>query len=643
MIKIGNIYEGELRMNSSGSAYMVSDELPKDIYINKKNTGKALHLDTVEVEIIKGGDRGLEGKVIEVVDRFKIKFVGTLQVTEKFAFLIPDSSKMKIDLYIPLSKLSGGKHGQKAVAKLTSWGEKSKNPNGKIIEVLGDAGDNDAEIHSILHEYGLPYSFEDEVESEADKISLNIGKKEISKRKDMRDLLTFTIDPDTAKDFDDALSFEKVGNDYSIGIHIADVSHYVRPGTELDKEAYKRGTSVYLVDRVVPMLPERLSNGVCSLRPHEDKLCFSAVFTLDNDGNILKEWFGRTIINSDHRFTYEGAQDIIETNNMKHDPEYPLADLSKAEVILSAVKTLDMLAKKMRAKRDSVTFDSREVKFKLDENGKPIDLLFKISKDSNKLIEEFMLLANKQVAKVLNNKKIAIPNRIHSNPDPIKLENLKTFIKQFGYEIDISDSDLIKKSLNQLVLDVKGSPEENIVNNLVVRTMQKAEYSTDNIGHYGLGFDDYAHFTSPIRRYPDVMLHRTLDNMLNNKISKGESKIEPKCEYLSKREIVAQKASRDSTKFKQAEFMSDKIGKLYDGIVTSVLNYGIFVEISETMCEGLIRLSEITGDTFTYDEKNYCVKGYNTGETIRLGDKVTIIVKSVDIDKKNIDLSLIKL
>ena len=643
MIKIGNIYEGELRMNSSGSAYMVSDELPKDIYINKKNTSKALHLDTVEVEIIKGGDRGLEGKVIEVVDRFKIKFVGTLQVTEKFAFLIPDSSKMKIDLYIPLSKLSGGKHGQKAVAKLTSWGEKSKNPNGKIIEVLGDAGDNDAEIHSILHEYGLPYSFEDEVESEADKISLNIGKKEISKRKDMRDLLTFTIDPDTAKDFDDALSFEKVGNDYSIGIHIADVSHYVRPGTELDKEAYKRGTSVYLVDRVVPMLPERLSNGVCSLRPHEDKLCFSAVFTLDNDGNILKEWFGRTIINSDHRFTYEGAQDIIETNNMKHDPEYPLADLSKAEVILSAVKTLDMLAKKMRAKRDSVTFDSREVKFKLDENGKPIDLLFKISKDSNKLIEEFMLLANKQVAKVLNNKKIAIPNRIHSNPDPIKLENLKTFIKQFGYEIDISDSDLIKKSLNQLVLDVKGSPEENIVNNLVVRTMQKAEYSTDNIGHYGLGFDDYAHFTSPIRRYPDVMLHRTLDNMLNNKISKGESKIEPKCEYLSKREIVAQKASRDSTKFKQAEFMSDKIGKLYDGIVTSVLNYGIFVEISETMCEGLIRLSEITGDTFTYDEKNYCVKGYNTGETIRLGDKVTIIVKSVDIDKKNIDLSLIKL
>ena len=398
MIKIGNIYEGELRMNSSGSAYMVSDELPKDIYINKKSTGKALHLDTVEVEIIKGGDRGLEGKVIEVVNRFKIKFVGTLQVTEKFAFLIPDSSKMKIDLYIPLSKLKGGKDGQKAVAKLTSWSEKSKNPNGKIIEVLGDAGDNDAEIHSILHEYGLPYSFEDEVESEADKISLNIGKKEISKRKDIRNLLTFTIDPDTAKDFDDALSFEKVGNDYSIGIHIADVSHYVRPGTELDKEAYKRGTSVYLVDRVVPMLPERLSNGVCSLRPHEDKLCFSAVFTLDNNGNILKEWFGRTIINSDHRFTYEGAQDVIETSNMKYDPEYPLADLTKTDAILTAVKTLDMLAKKMRAKRDSVTFDSREVKFKLDENGKPVDLLFKISKDSNKLIEEFMLLANKQDA-----------------------------------------------------------------------------------------------------------------------------------------------------------------------------------------------------------------------------------------------------
>jgi ribonuclease R len=632
MIKIGNIYEGELRMNSSGSAYLVSDELEKDIYIHKKNTGKRLHLDIVEIEIISGKDGKLEGKVIEVIERFKTTFVGKLQVTDKFAFLIPDSPKMHTDLYIPLSKLNGGINGQKAIAKLTSWGETAKNPNGKIIEVLGDAGNNDVEIHSILHEYGLPYNFEEEVESEANKISLDIPKKEIDKRKDMRDVLTFTIDPDTAKDFDDALSFEKVGDNFRVGIHIADVSHYVRPGTELDKEAYNRGTSVYLVDRVVPMLPERLSNGVCSLRPHEEKLCFSAVFTLNTEGDIINEWFGRTVIYSDHRYTYEEAQEIIESESENDSDEKVIA-----------IKTLDRLAKKMRAKRYSVTFDSPEVKFKLDEDGKPTDIMFKVSKDSNKLIEEFMLLANRRVAHFLNKKQVAIPNRIHADPDPVKLESLKSFIKQFGYEIDLSTSDTVKDSLNKLVLDVRGSSEENIINNLVVRTMQKAQYSTDNIGHYGLGFEDYAHFTSPIRRYPDVMLHRILDKVLNNKISKGESKIEPKCEYLSKREVVAQKASRDSIKFKQAEFMSDKIGKVYRGVVTSVLNYGLFVEIKETMCEGLVRISEINGDTFTYDEKNYCIKGYNTGEVIRLGDEVTIIVKSVDVEKKNIDLSLIKL
>jgi len=632
MIKIGNIYEGELRMNSSSSAYMVSDELEKDVYIHKKNTGKGLHLDIVEIEIISGKDGKLEGKVIEVVERFKTTFVGKLQVTDKFAFLIPDSPKMHTDLYIPLSKLNGGTDGQKAIAKLTSWGETAKNPNGKIIEVLGDVGNNDVEIHSILHEYGLPYNFEEEVESEANKIRLDIPKKEIDKREDMRDVLTFTIDPDTAKDFDDALSFEKVGDNFRVGIHIADVSHYVKPGTELDKEAYNRGTSVYLVDRVVPMLPERLSNGVCSLRPHEEKLCFSAVFTLNSEGDIIKEWFGRTVIYSDHRYTYEEAQEIIESESENDSDEK-----------IIAIRTLDSLAKKMRAKRYSVTFDNPEVKFKLDEDGKPTDIMFKVSKDSNKLIEEFMLLANRSVAHLLNKKQVAIPNRIHADPDPVKLGSLKSFIKQFGYDVDLSTSDTIKDSLNKLVLDVRGSSEENIINNLVVRTMQKAQYSTDNIGHYGLGFEDYAHFTSPIRRYPDVMLHRILDKVLNNKISKGESKVEPKCEHLSKREIVAQKASRDSVKFKQTEFMSDKIGKVYRGVVTSVLNYGLFVEIKETMCEGLVRISEISGDTFVFDEKNYCVKGYNTGEVIRLGDEVTIIVKSVDVEKKNIDLSLIKL
>ncbi len=633
-IKEGIIIEGKVSSNANGSAYIISDDIELDVYINKKRINKAFHLDLVRVEITKVKNDSIEGRVIEILERFRTKFVGTLQVSEKHVFLITDSNKIHKDIYIPLKDLNGGLDGQKALVEIKEWGEKQKSPNGVVIEVLGEKGDNDVEIHSILHEYGLPYEFDESIEEEANLIPLLPSDSEISKRKDIRDVLTFTIDPVDAKDFDDALSFEKDGDNFRVGIHIADVSHYVNPKTELDKEAYNRATSVYLVDRVVPMLPERLSNGVCSLRPNEDKLCFSVIFTLNGEGEVIKEWFGKTAIHSNRRFTYEEAQSVIEGNELGSNKE----DIE----LNDAIVTLDVLAKKMRSKRDSVTFDRQEVRFKLDEDGKPLDLIFKVSKDSNKLIEEFMLLANRSVATYLNKKNIDIPNRIHANPDPIKIDNLKTFISQFGYNVDLSDVDSLKQSLNQLVEDVKGTSEENIINSIIIKSMKKAEYSTDNIGHYGLGFDNYSHFTSPIRRYPDLILHRLLDMSLNKKKIK-ESKLEQKCEHVSKREIIAQKASRDSIKYKQTEFMADKVNKVYSGIIVSVVKYGLYVEINETKCEGLVRLSDINGDTYIFDEKNYCLKGYNTGEVIRLGDEVNIVVKHVDLEKRNIDLSLIKL
>jgi ribonuclease R len=637
MIKIGDIIVGNLLMTLNGSAYLVNEDLPKDIYISQKRTNKGLHMDTVKVEVTKIKDKGPEGKVVEIIERFKTKFVGTLDVSDDYAFLIPDSNKMSKDIFIPLSKLNGGVDGQKAVAEITKWKDGHKNPKGEIIDVLGEKGDNDTEIHSILHEYGLPYKFDDEVERESKEIPLFPSEEEISKRRDMRNVLTFTIDPDTAKDFDDALSVEWVKGKLRVGIHIADVSHYVKPKTKLDDEAYERGTSIYLVDRVVPMLPERLSNGVCSLRPHEDKLCYSAIFTLDSNGKIEDEWFGRTAINSDHRFTYEDAQDIIETGHMLD------GDAPKKKELEDAVIILDKTAKKMRKKRGSLEFNGQELKFKLDENGKPIDIIFKVQKDANRLIEEYMLLANKRVTKFLNDKKIPTVNRVHDEPDPEKLQNLKEFIVQFGYDIKTNSVEEIKSSLNKLLEDVKGTSEENIINNLVVRTQKKAEYSTVNIGHYGLGFVDYGHFTSPIRRYPDVMLHRILTRVLSNQPAQKETKLSPKCQYLSQREITAQKASRDSVKYKQCEYMEDKIGKVYEGTVVSVVKYGLFVSMKDTNCEGMVRLSDIGGDTFIVDLDNHCVKGYNKGEVIRLGDDVSIVVKSVDVEKKNIDLTLIRL
>lgn len=648
MIKINDIVEGRLSVNTSGSAYLTNPDLPKDIYISKNNTNQAFHLDSVKVKVIEGTGRSIEGEVIEITKRFRTEFVGSIQVSPRYAFFVPDSNKIPYDFYIPLDKTQGAKDGQKVVAKITRWKDNAKSPNAEVIRVIGDAGEHETEIHSILEEYGLPYDFEPDVIAESEIIPEEIPQSEIDKRRDMRDVLTFTIDPATAKDFDDALSLQWVDGVAEVGIHIADVSHYLRPDTELDKEAYKRGTSVYLVDRCVPMLPERLSNGLCSLNPNEDKLAFSAVFKMDRNGHVLDEWFGRTVINSWHRFTYEDAQVIIEKGRGAGigDEVFNENVDSKLRVwLIDSILDLDKLAKKMRKVRTSkgsITFDKSELKFELDDNNKPIGLKFKHSKDSNKLIEEFMLLANRHVAQFINSKGLPMVNRAHDKPNEDKLNSLKDFIKQFGYEIKTQDPIEITTTLNKLLQDVKDKPEENMINNLVVRTMQKADYRTQNIGHYGLGFKNYAHFTSPIRRYPDVMVHRLLARYLSGKPTPKLEKLEAKCQYLSEREKKAQKAERDSIKFMQCVFMSDKVGKIYKGIVTSVAEYGLFIEIEENKCEGMTRLSDIGGDIFTTDMSNYCVKGTNSGERIRLGDEVMVVVKSVDIERKNINLTMIR-
>lgn len=643
MIKINDILEGKINMNFSGSAYLVSPNLPKDIYISKNNTNRALHLDTVKIKIMSGNGRSIEGEVIEIVERFKTEFVGVIQISQRYAFFVPDSNKLPIDFFIPLSKLFGATNGQKVVVSLTEWKEDAKNPNGEVTKILGYAGEHETEIHSILEEYGLPYKFSIDVEMESESISTKITQAEIDKRRDMRDILTFTIDPADAKDFDDALSVQWIDGEMFVGIHIADVSHYLRPDTELDKEAYARGTSVYLVDRCVPMLPERLSNGLCSLRPNEDKLCFSAIFKMDRNGTVSEEWFGRTVINSDVRYSYEEAQEIIDrAKEITDKPMFANEITYKRE---QAILELNRLAKKMRIKRllqGSISFDKQEIRFKLDENNKPIGIVFKTGKDSNKLIEEFMLLANKHVAQFINDKKLPMVNRGHDKPNEEKLANLKEFVKQFGHTIKTDNALETSRSLNKLLKDVQGESEANMIETLVVRTMQKANYTTKNIGHYGLGFKDYTHFTSPIRRYPDVIVHRLLGLYLEQKSASKLEKLDAKCIYLSEREKKAQKAERESIKYMQCVYMSEHIGKVYKGIVSSVADFGIFVTINENGCDCLLKTTEISG-TWTSDTANYCIKEYNTGEIIRLGDEVTIVISRVDIEKKNIDATLIRL
>jgi ribonuclease R len=623
-LKEGDVYEGQIEFSTSGNASLVINE--KEIFVYKKNTANSLHLDKVKVQIFKA-EKKLEGKVIEVISRFKTEFVGKVQIGKKTIFVVPDSNKIPVDFYI-----KGGlkaEHDQKVVVELIKW-EDTKSPQGKIIKVLGDSGDNNAEMNSIMFEYGLPVEFPQEVINESMLVPEVITEKEISSRKDMRGVTTLTIDPVDAKDFDDALSVNIISdNKIEVGVHIADVGHYVKPGTKLDDEAFKRATSVYLVDRCVPMLPERLSNGICSLKPHEDRLAFSVIFTLDGDGNILNTWQGKTVIHSDRRFAYEDAQEIIEGTDGDYSTE---------------IRLLDTLARKIRKKRikeGSIEMGGIEVKFKLaEDNKKPIGVYFKEQKESNKLIEEFMLLANKSVAKTLSEASWANVYRVHDTPNMEKLNALVGVCKTFGYDIEIyDDSTEIKKSLNSLLKEIKDTPEENMIETLVTRCMSKATYTIKNIGHYGLGFTHYSHFTSPIRRYPDLITHRILLDFLDKKTQGNPGKIEEQAKWCSARELVAAKAQRDSIKYKQAEYLLDKIGKVFDGIVSGVTDWGMYVELIESKCEGMVRYQSLEGK-WSADTTNYTITS-ESGDKIRLGDPLKVVVKSVDLERKQIDFTIL--
>jgi ribonuclease R len=623
-LKEGDVFEGQIEFSTNGNASLLVED--KEIFIYKKNTANSLHLDKVKVQIFKA-ERKLEGKVIEVISRFKTEYVGRVQIGKKTIFVVPDSNKIPVDFYI-----KGGlkaEHDQKVVVELTKW-EDSKSPQGKITRVLGDSGDNNTEMNSIMIEYGLPIEFPQDVINESFLVPEVISEKEIKSRKDMRGVTTLTIDPVDAKDFDDALSVNIINdNKIEVGVHIADVGHYVKPGTKLDDEAFKRATSVYLVDRCVPMLPERLSNGICSLKPHEDRLAFSVIFTMNSEGEILNIWQGKTVIHSDRRYAYEEAQEIIEGNDGDYSTE---------------IRLLDTLARKIRKKRikeGSIEMGGIEVRFKLaEDNKKPIGVYFKEQKEANKLIEEFMLLANKAVAKTLSDAGWANVYRVHDTPNIDKLNELVGVCKNFGYDIEIyDDSAEIKKTLNNLLKEIKETPEENMIETLVTRCMSKATYTIKNIGHYGLGFTHYSHFTSPIRRYPDLITHRILLDFLDKKGQGNPGKIEEQAKWCSTRELVAAKAQRDSIKYKQAEYLLDKIGKVFDGIVSGVTDWGMYVELIESKCEGMVRYQTLEGK-WSADTANYTIQN-EYGDKIRLGDPLKVVVKSVDLERKQIDFTIL--
>jgi ribonuclease R len=629
IIKEGERYEGTIEFSTNKHASINIDDKP--IFIFKKNTKNALHLDKVIVEVFKG-EKKLEAKVVDVISRNKKEFVGRVHINGKLTFVVPDSNRIPTDFYIKGGLKS--EDNQKVIVELTKW-EDSKSPQAKIVKILGDMGENNAEMNSIMYEYGLPVDFPQDVINESELVPEVISEKEIKSRRDMRDVTTITIDPVDARDFDDALSLKVINdNNFEIGVHIADVSHYVIPDTKLDEEAYERATSVYLVDRCVPMLPERLSNGICSLKPNEDRLAFSVVFNMDSNGRILKEWHGKTVIHSDKRFAYEDAQEIIEGNDTSYTGEdrvYPLM-----------VNHLNQLAQKIRKKRikdGSIEMGGIEVRFKLAEDDKkPIGVYFKEQKEANKLIEEFMLLANKSVAKLLSSNSRTNVFRVHDTPNMEKLTALSNVCRTFGHEFKLEgESEDLKKSINELLRDVKGTPEENMISTIVTRCMSKATYTIQNIGHYGLGFTHYSHFTSPIRRYPDLMTHRMLFDFLNKKKQGNPTKIEEEAKWCSSRELIASRAQRDSIKYKQAEYLLDKIGKVFSGIVSGVTDWGLYVELTESKCEGMIRYQSLEGN-YHIDTNNYQI--YNDfGDRIRLGDPINIIVSGVDLDKKQIDFT----
>ena len=640
---------GIIDITQSGQAYVKSDDFPEEICISPSNTNGAMHTDKVKIKLFdkKRRDGRVEGEVVDIVRRGKTEFAGTIHIESRHAFVVPDNKKFR-DFIIPKDKTGAAKDGQKVVVKMTGWEDYSDLPNGEVIKVLGEVGNNDTEINAIMVEYGLPYEFPKEVEKIAELLPIKITEEEISRRKDFRKITTFTIDPFDAKDFDDALSIRKLENGrWEVGIHIADVSHYVKPNSILDKEAFVRATSVYLVDRVVPMLPEILSNNVCSLRPNEEKLTFSAVFEIDEEAQIKKEWFGRTIINSDRRFTYEEVQDILEGK----DGDF------KEEIYL-----LNGLAKKLRAKRmadGSITFEREEVKFNLDEKGNPTGVYFKVMKDSNQLIEDFMLLANRRVAEYValarkagetEKKKSDLRRpflyRVHASPSPQKIQEFSTFVATFGYRMNSGNNKSISTSLNQLLKEVQGKPEANMIETLAIRTMAKAIYTTENIGHYGLGFHYYTHFTSPIRRYPDVMAHRLLQFYIDadefKKIGKpaDQNEIEQECKHCSEREKAAAEAERASIKYKQVQFLQDKVGKVFEGIVSGVTEFGFFVELLGNKCEGMVHVRNLRDDRYVFEAERYCMRGMRTGKIISLGDSVSVLIKSADLIKKQIDFEL---
>lgn len=650
LIKSIDHYTGKIDISSRGTGYVITNELQEDIMVPRKSLGTALNGDEVEVFIYhRRRGQQPEGEIIKIIKRNKTEFVGTIQIHEKFAFVNVTDHKVQTDFFIPKKYINNAKDGQVVLVEFVDWNEKQDSPTGKVKSILGEPGEHDTEIHAILAQYGLPYEFPPEVEKHAEILDKTITDKEIGKRRDMRDTLTYTIDPADAKDFDDALSFKRMEDGkFEIGIHIADVSHYVAKDSVLDGEAYERATSVYLVDRVVPMLPEVLSNGVCSLNPHEDKLTFSAVFVMDDNGKVYKEWFGRTIIHSDQRFAYEEAQHIIETGKGEIPEEISLTR-KRTQInpeIVDATLTLDAIAKKMRKQRmrdGALSFDKTEVKFELNENAVPTGVYFKTSKDANKLIEEFMLLANRKVAAFIGKRdpKQTFIYRIHDEPNDEKLGALSKFVTRFGHRLDLRDRKTITASLNKLLEDVKGKKEQNMIDTLAIRTMSKAEYSVDNIGHYGLAFDYYSHFTSPIRRYPDVMVHRLLQHYLDGGKSVNEAEYQEKCQHSTEMEILATKAERDSIKYMQVKYMKDHSDEEFLGVISGVTDWGIYVEILENKCEGMIRLGDLDDDSYEFVEEEYAVVGRKTKNAYRLGDEVYVKVKNADLVKKHLDFWMV--
>ena len=634
----GKELTGTFHRKSNGKNFFVPEDGGDSIFIAERNSAHAMNNDKVRIVFFaKRKHKEAEGEVVEILERANDTFVGTLEVSKSYAFLVTENRTLANDIFIPKEKLKGGKTGDKAIVKVVEWPDKAKNPIGQVIDILGQAGDNTTEMHAILAEFGLPYVYPVAVEKAADKIPDVIPQEEIERREDFRQVTTFTIDPRDAKDFDDALSIKKLKEGlWEVGVHIADVTHYVKEGGIIDREGEKRATSVYLVDRTIPMLPERLSNYICSLRPDEEKLTYSVVFDITEKGEVKNSRVVHTVIKSDRRFTYEEAQQIIETQAGEYKEE---------------ILTLNIIAKALREKRftnGAINFDRYEVKFEIDEKGKPVSVYFKEAKDSNKLIEEFMLLANRTVAEKIgivpkNKKPKVLPYRIHDLPDPEKLDNLAQFIARFGYRIRTSGAKTdVSKSINHLLDDIQGKKEENLIETVSIRAMQKARYSVHNIGHYGLAFEYYTHFTSPIRRYPDMLVHRLLTKYLEeNGRSVSAVKYEDLCDHCSEMEQIAANAERASIKYKQVEFMADRVGQVFDGVISGVTEWGLYVELNENKCEGMIPIRDLDDDYYEFDEKNYCLRGRRKNRIYSLGDAITVKVARANLEKKQLDFTLL--